>query len=156
MLLRLEKCFDRISDAIGYVAGVLMLLMLVNVFYDAIMRYLFRSGSIALQELEWHFFSAMFLLGIAYALKEDGHVRVDIIYDRLTYFVDGYGRIRQQLNAYDVGVLQDKVGLLTEYSFFTRHGDIIGKASFLILLCTTLILIMLWLARKIFHLPSFW
>jgi TRAP-type mannitol/chloroaromatic compound transport system permease small subunit len=83
MLLRLEKLIDRFSDFIGWIAAVLMLLMLVNVFYDAIMRYLFRSGSIALQEMEWHLFSAMFLLGISYALKEDGHVRVDILYDRL-------------------------------------------------------------------------
>ncbi len=83
MLLRLEKLIDRFSDLIGWIAGVLMLLMLINVFYDAIMRYFFRSGSIALQEMEWHLFSAMFLFGIAYALKQDGHVRVDILYDRL-------------------------------------------------------------------------
>jgi TRAP-type mannitol/chloroaromatic compound transport system permease small subunit len=60
-----------------------MLLMMVAVFYNAIMRYLFKTGSIALQELEWHFFAISFLLGIAYCLKEDGHVRVDLIYDRL-------------------------------------------------------------------------
>ncbi len=56
--------------------------MMFNVFYDAIMRYGFNQGSIALQETEWHLFSLMFLLGISYTLKEDGHVRVDILYDR--------------------------------------------------------------------------
>ena len=84
MLLRIEHVFDRFSNLMGWIAAVLNLLMLVNVFYDAIMRYFFNSGSIALQELEWHLFALVFLLGIAYALKEDGHVRVDILYDRFS------------------------------------------------------------------------
>jgi TRAP-type mannitol/chloroaromatic compound transport system permease small subunit len=84
MLLRAEKFFDRFSDLMGWIAGVLNLLMLVNVFYDAIMRYFFKTGSIALQEMEWHLFALVFLLGIAYALKEDGHVRVDVLYDHFS------------------------------------------------------------------------
>lgn len=83
MLLRIEKLIDRFSDVIGWIATALMLLMLVNVFYDTIMRYFFKTGSIALQEMEWHLFAISFLLGISYCLKEDGHVRVDLIYDRL-------------------------------------------------------------------------
>jgi TRAP-type mannitol/chloroaromatic compound transport system permease small subunit len=82
MLLRLEKIFDRFSDLMGWIAGILNLAMLLNVFYDSIMRYFFNSGSIALQEMEWHLFAMVFLFGIAYALKEDGHVRVDVLYDR--------------------------------------------------------------------------
>jgi TRAP-type mannitol/chloroaromatic compound transport system permease small subunit len=84
MLLKLESYFDRFSDVMGWVAGVLNLIMLVNVFYDAIARYFFNTGSIALQEMEWHLFSMVFLFGIAYALKEDGHVRVDVLYDRFS------------------------------------------------------------------------
>ena len=84
MLLRLEKVFDRFSDVMGWIAGVLNLLMLVNVFYDAIMRYFFSTGSIALQEMEWHLFSIVFLFGIAYGLKEESHVRVDVLYDRFS------------------------------------------------------------------------
>lgn len=84
MLLRLELLFDRFSDVMGWIAGVLNLLMLVNVFYDAIMRYFFNTGSIALQEMEWHLFACVFLFGIAYGLKEDGHVRVDVLYDRFS------------------------------------------------------------------------
>jgi len=84
MLLKLERMINRFSDALGYLAGFLMILMLLNVFYDAIMRYFFKTGSIAMQEMEWHLFSVIFLIGIAYTLKEDGHVRVDIIYDHFS------------------------------------------------------------------------
>jgi TRAP-type mannitol/chloroaromatic compound transport system permease small subunit len=84
MLLRLEALFDRFADVMGWIAGVLNLAMLVNVFYDAIMRYFFNSGSIAMQEMEWHLFAMVFLFGIAYGLKEDSHVRVDVLYDRFS------------------------------------------------------------------------
>lgn len=83
MLIKLERFFDRIFDYIGYLCAVLMILMMLNVFYDVIMRYFFRRSSIAMQESEWHLFAIVFLLGISYALKEDGHVRVDVIYDSL-------------------------------------------------------------------------
>lgn len=83
MLLKLEKFFDRFSDVVGYVCGTIMVLMMLNVFYDVIMRYFFKTGSIGMQELEWHFFSLLILLGLSYALKEDAHVRVDLIYDKM-------------------------------------------------------------------------
>ena len=84
MLLKIEQIFDRFSNVMGWTAGVLNLLMLINVFYDAIMRYFFNTGSIAMQELEWHLFAMVFLFGIAYGLKEDSHVRVDVLYDRFS------------------------------------------------------------------------
>ncbi len=84
MLLKLEKGFNKFADFIGLITAIAMVLMIVNVFYDVIMRYFFKSGSIGMQEMEWHLFSVIILLGIAYTLKEDGHVRVDLIYDRLT------------------------------------------------------------------------
>jgi TRAP-type mannitol/chloroaromatic compound transport system permease small subunit len=62
----------------------LFILLLANVVYDVVMRYVFNDVSIAFQELEWHLFSAVFLLGIPYAIKASGHVRVDIIYERLS------------------------------------------------------------------------
>ena len=35
-----------------------------------------------MQEMEWHLFAVMFLLGVSYAMQEEAHVRVDFIYDR--------------------------------------------------------------------------
>ena len=73
-----------IIDTIGNLCSVVMILMILNVFYDVVMRYFFNDVSIAMQELEWHLFAAMFMFGIGYTLKEDGHVRVDVIYDQLS------------------------------------------------------------------------
>lgn len=80
MLVTLERWFDKISDYIGYVCSFLMIAMMLNIFYDVCMRYIFKNGSIAFQEMEWHLFSVIILLGMSYALKEDAHVRVDVLY----------------------------------------------------------------------------
>ncbi len=84
MLLKIERFFNKFADIIGTITATAMVLMILNVFYDVVMRYFFKSGSIAMQEMEWHLFSVIILLGISYTLKEDGHVRVDLVYDRLS------------------------------------------------------------------------
>ena len=74
--------FKRISQLCGVLATAAMIVLLLNVFYDVVMRYAFNDVSIGMQELEWHLFSSMFLLGIPYAMQGNTHVRVDIFYDR--------------------------------------------------------------------------
>lgn len=83
ILLKLENLIDHISGAAGWLAGWLCVAMIGVVFTDVIARYFFHGGSIAMQELEWHLFAAIFLLGAAYLVREDGNVRVDIIYANL-------------------------------------------------------------------------
>ena len=78
------KITGKIIDALGNFCSLLMVLMIINVFYDVIMRYFFNDVSIGMQELEWHLFAAMFMFGIAYTLKEDSHVRVDIFYEAMS------------------------------------------------------------------------
>ena len=76
------KKLDSISKLSGYLSATVVLLLSLLIVYDASMRYLFLGGSIALQELEWHFFDIIFLLGLSYALQTDKHVRVDIFFER--------------------------------------------------------------------------
>ena len=82
-LEKAEAIINRISEALGKFTAVLFILLLLNVFYDVIMRYLFNDVSIGMQELEWHLFASIFLLGIPYTLLKEGHVRVDIFYANL-------------------------------------------------------------------------
>ena len=49
-----------------------------------ILRYGFDSGAIVLQELVIYLHATAFMLGLAYTLKQDAHVRVDVIYARLS------------------------------------------------------------------------
>ncbi len=71
---------DTITLWWGRLASWLILGMVLLICYDVGMRYLLQQGSVALQELEWHLFALVFLLGSAYTLQYDEHVRVDIVY----------------------------------------------------------------------------
>ncbi|MBR9867162.1 MAG: TRAP transporter small permease subunit [Oceanospirillales bacterium] len=84
LLVRLEQMINSFSELLGKISAVLFIVMLFNVFIDVVMRYLFNDVSIGLQELEWHLYASVFLLGVPYALKTGGHVRVDLIYERQT------------------------------------------------------------------------
>jgi TRAP-type mannitol/chloroaromatic compound transport system permease small subunit len=82
-LLKLERLINGFSDLLGKIAGVLLVILLFNVSYDVILRYMFNDVSIGMQELEWHLYATIFLLGVSYTLRHDGHVRVDVLYERL-------------------------------------------------------------------------
>jgi len=73
---------ENFSKYSGTISAFIVLLLSILVVYDAGMRYLFSAGSIALQELEWYLFDAIFLLGLSYALQQETHVRVDIFFER--------------------------------------------------------------------------
>lgn len=82
MLVKLECFFNSVLRVVGRITSILLLLMIVNVFYDVIMRYFFQNSSVGMQELEWHLFSLVFLFGISVALLDEGHVRVDFLYEK--------------------------------------------------------------------------
>lgn len=84
-LIYVERLFNRFGDLLGWLSSLLFILLLANVVYDVVMRYAFNDVSIAFQEMEWHLFSAVFLLGVPYAIKAGGHVRVDLFYERLSH-----------------------------------------------------------------------
>lgn len=71
---------DKITKYLGYFTAFVLVVLVLLVVYDASIRYLFSSGSIALQELEWHLFDVVILFGISYTLKHSSHVRVDVFY----------------------------------------------------------------------------
>ncbi|GAA4820550.1 TRAP transporter small permease subunit [Algivirga pacifica] len=74
----------RLSEWTGRVASWLTTLLVVLICLDVALRYVFKEASALLPELEWHLFSLIFLIGAAYTLKHDRHVRVDVFYMRFS------------------------------------------------------------------------
>jgi TRAP-type mannitol/chloroaromatic compound transport system permease small subunit len=82
MLLKIEAIIESVVDVVGKITSILLLLMIFNVFFDVLMRYFFRNSSVGMQEMEWHLFSVIILFGVSVALKDEGHVRVDFLYEK--------------------------------------------------------------------------
>ena len=76
----LARGIEKVIALFAKFAALLVIFLSLLVVYDALNRYLLHGGSVALQELEWHIFDILFLLGLSYTLQQDKHVRVDIFY----------------------------------------------------------------------------
>ena len=84
MLNKSIKLIDRIQTILGAIASILLIGLVLLIVYNVIARYAFSASSLGLEELTWHFYAAIFLLGIPYALRSDSHVRVDLIFEKLS------------------------------------------------------------------------
>lgn len=78
-----SRLIDTLNEWVGRGVAWVTLALVVVIFVDVVMRYLFSTSFVFTQELEWHLFAFIFLIGAGYTLLHDGHVRVDIIYQRL-------------------------------------------------------------------------
>lgn len=83
LLLAMTAFVDALSEWTGRAAAWLTLGMVVLTFAVVVLRYFFNIGWVAMQEGVMSMFALVFLLGAAYTLKHDGHVRVDIVYRKL-------------------------------------------------------------------------
>jgi TRAP-type mannitol/chloroaromatic compound transport system permease small subunit len=84
-------------DWSGRTVSWLSLLVVLVTFIVVVLRYVFDEGSIALQETTTYFHASVFLIGMAYTLQQDAHVRVDIFYARFSNqtkaWVDLFGAV---------------------------------------------------------------
>lgn len=82
-LLALSRAIDAVNTRFGQLASLAMLLACTISALNALSRYTLSRTSNFWLEIQWYFFGAMFMLGCAYVLKRNEHVRVDLIYGML-------------------------------------------------------------------------
>ena len=75
---------DNVTELTGKLIAWLTLVMVLMTFIIVLLRYGFNLGWVAMQESVLYFHGLVFMLGAAYTLKADGHVRVDIFYQRFS------------------------------------------------------------------------
>lgn len=80
MLSTTIRWLEGISELVGRSVSWLTILMVLTTFTVVLLRYGFGIGSIQLQESVNWMHAAVFLLGAAYTLRHDEHVRVDVFY----------------------------------------------------------------------------
>jgi len=116
----LDWFIDRVGRITGWCAFALVCVMAFNV----LLRYFFRTGSVAMQELEWHLMAPICLLGLSYALLHDGHVKVDILYGRFSY------RTQKIIDLISMVLVCFVVGLLMMLSLpYVEQSYSIGEKS---------------------------
>ncbi|MEH6346878.1 MAG: TRAP transporter small permease subunit [Bermanella sp.] len=71
-------------EGLGRTTRYLSLILVINTALVVALRYLFNWSPIALQETMTYLHTSLFMLGAAYTLKHDGHVRVDVFYQNMS------------------------------------------------------------------------
>jgi len=79
-----DNLLDRTSVVVGRAAAWLTLFMVIVTFVVVVMRYIFDAGLIWVQESVVWMHAAVFMLGAAYTLQDEGHVRVDVFYRKMS------------------------------------------------------------------------
>ncbi|MFE0018755.1 TRAP transporter small permease subunit [Mesorhizobium sp. NPDC059054] len=96
-LLALSRGIDRLSEFIGKWISWLILVSILVSAGNAIIRKVFNISSNAWLELQWYLFGAAFMLAAAYTLKQNEHIRIDIVYGmwsrRVQHWIDLIGHL---------------------------------------------------------------
>jgi len=96
-LIRFSILIDKMNEKFGLIASWLVLIACLISAGNAMMRYGFNLSSNAWLEIQWYLFGGMVMLGAAYTLKVNEHVRVDVLYshysDRTRLWIDLLGGI---------------------------------------------------------------
>ncbi len=97
VLLGLSRAIDRFNEIVGKAMGWLILLAIVISATNAVVRKVFSTSSNAWLEAQWYLFGAAFLLASAYTLKQNEHIRIDIVYGmwsrRTQHWIDLFGHV---------------------------------------------------------------
>jgi TRAP-type mannitol/chloroaromatic compound transport system permease small subunit len=83
-LTKTTDVIDSVTEKTGKLISWFTLLMVLLTFLIVVLRYGFNMGWIAMQESVLYLHGMVFMLGAAYTLKADGHVRVDIFYQKFS------------------------------------------------------------------------
>ena len=90
-----SRALDPWLERIGRCASWLWLLLLIVIVANVVLRYAFDQGRIEFEEIQWHLYATGFLFGLSYALKDDVHIRVDLLHERfgptLRAWIELYG-----------------------------------------------------------------
>lgn len=96
-LLALSRAIDRVNEFIGKWVGWLILVSILISATNAVIRKVFNMSSNAWLEAQWYLFGAAFLLAAAYTLKQNEHIRIDIVYGmwsrRTQHWIDLLGHL---------------------------------------------------------------
>lgn len=84
LLLSLSRAIDATNRAVGRAAYWLVLIAVLISTFNAISRKTLSISSNAMLEIQWYLFSAVFLLCAGYTLLSNEHVRVDVVFGRLS------------------------------------------------------------------------
>jgi len=78
-----SRAVDRFISWVGEAASALWLVLVLVIVIQVLARYAFSTGSVAMEELQWHIYAIGFMLGLSFTEMRERNVRIDVLAERL-------------------------------------------------------------------------
>ena len=79
---RFSKVLDKVVTDIGEIAAWLNVVLVVVIITQVVLRYIFSSGLVVLEELQWHLYAVIIMLALSYCTTHNAHIRLDLLHER--------------------------------------------------------------------------
>ena len=80
-----SRAVDRFIGWVGEVASALWLVLVMVIVVQVVARYAFGTGSIAMEEIQWHLYAIGFMLGLSFTEMRERNVRIDVLAERFSH-----------------------------------------------------------------------
>lgn len=81
----ITRFIDRFIMWVSEIFNWSWIALLAVIIGNVVLRYVFSQGMIEFEELQWHLYAIGWLVGLSSTFVIDGHVRVDVLHDKMTY-----------------------------------------------------------------------
>lgn len=78
------RWIDGLVESIGKVTAWLNVALVLVILVQVIMRYGFGKGMVPLEEMQWHLYAVLIMIGLSYDVAVDGHIRLDVLHRKFS------------------------------------------------------------------------
>ena len=144
---------ERMSEQVGKIGGWLGAILILSIGYEVVMRYIFRSPTLWSFDVSYMLGGSMYVLGLAWVLRDEGNVRVDIISTRFPVKVQLYiNLILTLLLFFPIAIFLFKISLertIHSWRIFEKASYTVWYPAIYPLRTLVCLAILLWLLQGI-------
>ncbi len=81
---KFPEVLDRFIKRIGEITAWINVVLIAVIILQVVLRYVFSSGLVILEELQWHLYAVGIMVGLSYCTIRDTHIRLDLMHERFS------------------------------------------------------------------------
>ncbi|KIX12758.1 TRAP transporter small permease subunit [Dethiosulfatarculus sandiegensis] len=80
----ITRKMDNFITRVGHITAWLNVVLIAVIIVQVVLRYAFEMGMVSLEEMQWHLYAVLIMLGLSYDVVHDGHIRLDLLHRKFS------------------------------------------------------------------------